>query len=242
MTEKTILVDKYITTSTKEFADDNLPIHALAGLHDVIFDKIKNFLPLGSSLLELASGSGALAKRLYSTGYKVTASDYVHDNFRLHNTIPFVKQDLNEDFSKTFNTMFDCIVAIEIIEHLENPRHFLRECKKLLKPNGFIIFSTPNIDNPVSKSLYLRHGYFQWFSNVNYEVDGHITPITQWMLTKIIDECNFSVINKSSFGNPFNYLSSWPRMKLIAQLIKILSNTDKDMNGEVAIYILEASK
>ena len=39
---------------------------------------------------------------------------------------------------------FDCIVAGEIIEHLENPGLFLRNMRRHIKPEGKLIVSTPN--------------------------------------------------------------------------------------------------
>ncbi len=238
MTEKTILVDQYISTSKNEFDIENLPIHALPGLHDFVFTKAMELVSLGSTILELASGSGAMAKRLVEAGYIVTASDYVQENFRLHDLIPFISGDLNESFSNKHANLFDCIIAIEIIEHLENPRHFLRECKKLLKPNGLLIFTTPNIDNPVSKAFFVRHGYYQWFSDKNYKTDGHITPISQWLACKIIKEHEFEIVQKTSFGNPFNQISKWPRLKFLAKIIQNL-NVEKGMDGELAVYILK---
>lgn len=39
---------------------------------------------------------------------------------------------------------FDVIVSMETIEHLQYPDKFLKEAKRLLKKNGFILLSTPN--------------------------------------------------------------------------------------------------
>lgn len=43
------------------------------------------------------------------------------------------------------NKKFDVILATSIVEHLRDSSIFLNNCKKLLKPNGIIIASTPNI-------------------------------------------------------------------------------------------------
>jgi len=41
--------------------------------------------------------------------------------------------------------MFDSVFAGELIEHLENPRHFVKEVSRVLKKSGSFILTTPNI-------------------------------------------------------------------------------------------------
>jgi len=53
---------------------------------------------------------------------------------------------------------FDVVFALEIIEHLSNPSHFLEEIYRVLKPQGVIIISTPNIASWHSR-LHLAMGY-----------------------------------------------------------------------------------
>lgn len=40
---------------------------------------------------------------------------------------------------------YDITVAMDIIEHLTNTRHFMRELVRITKPDGYIIVSTPNL-------------------------------------------------------------------------------------------------
>lgn len=42
------------------------------------------------------------------------------------------------------NNLFDVVIATEIIEHLSKPELMLKEIKRVLKPNGRVIISTPN--------------------------------------------------------------------------------------------------
>lgn len=43
-----------------------------------------------------------------------------------------------------FNDKFDVVLALNIIEHLNNPKKFLHNVKKILKNNGCFILSLPN--------------------------------------------------------------------------------------------------
>lgn len=54
-----------------------------------------------------------------------------------------VRIDCNRPFG--LKKKFDFVVAIELIEHLWNVDGFLEEVKKILKPDGFAIISTPNV-------------------------------------------------------------------------------------------------
>lgn len=94
---------------------------------------LKRYVRVGATVLDMAAGSGALSLRLQDAGYAVQATDYVTENFRLRDRIPFIQLDLNSDFSEAFQQPFDCIAACEIIEHPENPRHFMRQCKRSLR-------------------------------------------------------------------------------------------------------------
>ncbi len=43
------------------------------------------------------------------------------------------------------NHSFDIVIATEIIEHLFDPDAFLQECRRVLKKEGLMVLSTPNI-------------------------------------------------------------------------------------------------
>lgn len=39
---------------------------------------------------------------------------------------------------------FDVVIALQVIEHVQNPEHLLKEAKRILKPDGLLIISTPD--------------------------------------------------------------------------------------------------
>lgn len=63
-------------------------------------------------------------------------------------------QELSKYFSKH---CFDTIIAGEVIEHLENPAEFLRECKEILKDDGLLLITTPN---PYNLTTIIANAFF----------------------------------------------------------------------------------
>ena len=214
-----------------------LPIHAMPGLHEYVVDKLTHFVPTGRTILDLGAGSGALSLRFLDLGYEVTAADIGEENFRLHGKIPFVKANFDRHYSENIQGNFDCIAAIEVIEHIRNPRLFLREASYLLKTGGVFVLSTPNLCNPVSKALFVRDGTHWWFSDQNYETDGHITPISTWQLRKIYSEVGLTPIYEGTVGDPYKHTKGRPKLRLAAILMQLLSET-KSRSWEIYVAVL----
>ena len=62
---------------------------------------------------------------------------------------------------------FDCVVAIDVLEHLKDDQLFLKELKRVLKSNGLAVVTVPNGDD---KLLANR---IKWKLGMTPEVYGH---------------------------------------------------------------------
>jgi SAM-dependent methyltransferase len=239
-TSTTILVDHYRDAALARASNvhyRDLAIHALPGLHEYAFAQLRDHCRHGASVLELAAGSGAMSLRLADAGYRVTATDYVAENFRLHGSVPFFASDLNGDFASGREGAHDAVCAMEIIEHLENPRHFLRQCCAILKPGGMLLLSTPNLDNAASLATFLRSNTFQWFSDADYAHDGHITPLSQWQIHKCLAEAQLELAWQGSFGDPFQWLRGSPRMLMLGRILARLMVREPALSRQIYLAI-----
>tara|TARA_B100000989_G_C19464826_1_gene437791 strand:+ start:174 stop:830 length:657 start_codon:yes stop_codon:yes gene_type:complete len=97
-----------------------------------ILKEFFNFeLSSGMKVLDLGSGDKFLKNEFEDRGIVYKDYDINDINF---DTDKFNDRD-NE---------FDLIVSLAVLEHLENPKLFLNECKRVLKDSSFLYLSTPN--------------------------------------------------------------------------------------------------
>lgn len=127
---------------------------------------------------------------------------------------------------------FDVSISIETLEHLDNPKKFLAELKRVTKPNGLIIISTPlnnsdqrfNPSNPFHIREYnekeLREMFNEYFSDFNFYYQQNLLK-KNW-LTRITDR----ILSDNSLIRKF-FKSLIPN-KLIRRLRKFLK-ADKDI-------------
>ncbi|MCT4635473.1 MAG: bifunctional 2-polyprenyl-6-hydroxyphenol methylase/3-demethylubiquinol 3-O-methyltransferase UbiG [Rickettsiales bacterium] len=104
----------------------------------------------GIKTLDIGCGGGLISEPLSRLGTKITGIDASSVNIniaRSHankcNLNINYQQILAEDLAKT-KQKFQLILALEIIEHVENIELFIKSCATLLEEGGIIIFSTIN--------------------------------------------------------------------------------------------------
>ncbi len=109
----------------------------------------------GKKLLDIGCGGGLLSVALHGLGADVLGIDAEETTVGVaqsyqssHNLVKGLRfalataEELLHD--KKYHQAFDMVLAMEVIEHVANPEDFVAAIKKLVKPDGLVIFSTIN--------------------------------------------------------------------------------------------------
>jgi len=195
-------------------------VFAQKGLHEFVLNVVRRFISPNAQILELGSGSGAFSMRLMDAGFQVTCCDISSERFEISESAPFIEANFDSLFSTQFDRTFDAVITMEVIEHLENPWQFLRQITDLVRPGGTVIVTTPNIDTPRSILSFVKSGNFKYFKDSDYGPGGHISPISQWQLIKILERAGLSLEVIEGFGAPWGSGLRHLGAKLMSLLMK----------------------
>ena len=213
---------------------NGLPGRCAPGTHEAAMDLINRHLPGKGSVLDLAAGTGAFLARMKQNGFEdLSAAELDLETFRLAAVKP-LPVDLNTDFCGTFPGQFGLVTAIEIIEHLDNPRHFLRQIWNLLKSGGYTVVSTPNIAHWFGRVRFVLRGEHRYFKESDYHQQRHISPISDLHMRLMLKEIGFDLIDRTTAGSFYG-----PLKRAVAAPVTWFSRLCLGplSEGDVCIYI-----
>ncbi|MCB9261841.1 MAG: class I SAM-dependent methyltransferase [Flavobacteriales bacterium] len=130
-------------------------------------------------VLDCGAGHGAFTKKLFEAGYDVAACDLFPEIF-YYDKVACKKADVTDSLPYSDNE-FDAIVAMEIMEHIQDHERFFAEANRILKPGGSVYISTPNILSLKSRVRFLFTGFFYSFKPLeikNYNGLQHVASLT----------------------------------------------------------------
>lgn len=140
----------------------------------------------GGVLVDVGCGTGQLWSYVGEQFSRYIGIDAVrYDEFA--ESAEFYLVDLDTGRAALPDESADVAVAVETIEHLENPRRFMRELVRLVKPGGLVIVTTPNQLSLLSLLTLTFKKRFASFQDVHYP--AHLTALLEVDLERIAAEC-----------------------------------------------------
>lgn len=161
----------------------------------------------GKNILDIGCSTGSLSKCLALSGKKVhgidvletaieIAKDFNYDPNIIYEVRDFLKQPFPEN-------SFDCILFTETIEHVDNPAQYLKEFYRILKPEGYLILSTPNATSLKNIMYALSYRKKEKRQKISKEISQEpkrtgtqLEHIYNWdfpTLVRLLDRCGFGI-------------------------------------------------
>jgi SAM-dependent methyltransferase len=122
--------------------------------------------------LDIGCGDGSTAAAIRErTGAVVTGADISHRARELSAKVGIdcVVIDLNHDPLPFADDSFDLVYIGEVIEHLLDPDVVLKDIRRVLRPGGYLVLTTPNLGYLPNRLLLLL-GIQPLFTEVSTEV------------------------------------------------------------------------
>ncbi len=156
-----------------------------AAIYEMIARALSDLEIGGETLVDVGCGSGQLWDYLRSRFRSYIGVDVVkYPDFPTEGQ--FVQANLEEYRVPLDSGVGDLVIAVETIEHLENPRAFFRELKRLTKPGGWLAVTTPNQLSFLSKLTLVFKNQFNAFQDNNYP--AHLTALLESDLVRMAQE------------------------------------------------------
>lgn len=131
------------------------PLHAINPLRLDWIERLTGGLK-GKNVIDIGCGGGILAESMAVSGATVTGIDLADKSLkvaRLHGLESGVAVSYQhvsaENMAAEHPGQFDIVTCMEMLEHVPDPGSIIRACATLVKPGGWVFFSTIN-RNPKS--------------------------------------------------------------------------------------------
>jgi len=163
---------------------------------------VLSLVPEGTkTVLDIGCGNGELAEALRDKGCRVTGVDISEK------AVEEAKKFLDDSFcfdiekenwpEELLSKKFDLVIASEVVEHIFDPVIFMKKIKHLLKTDGKVIITTPNI-------LFWKNRFKILFGKFQYENKGimdygHIRFFTASTIMAFFKKSGFRVVKEKNF-------------------------------------------
>ncbi|WP_415950577.1 class I SAM-dependent methyltransferase [Streptomyces sp. KLOTTS4A1] len=167
-----------------------------------------------STVLDIGCGDGSAARTAAPVlaGHRVIGVDWSQDALRRARSLmsDVVRGELTDGGLPLADNCADAVLFSEVIEHLVDPDAALDELRRVLRPGGHLMLSTPNLAAWYNRALLLA-GVQPVFSEVSLrgihgrpgkEVVGHLRLYTARALREFLTASGFEVVRMA--GAPFH--------------------------------------
>jgi len=210
----------------------------------------------GKNVLDVGCAAGGLSKAIAERGSNVHAIDVLDESIKIakefNNVEGKTRYEVRDLLKNPFpENSFDCVTFLETIEHVENPATYIKEFYRILKPNGFLVLSTPNATSLKNILYALSHRkkskrdiLAKEISSEPRNVGTQLEHINNWdfpTLIRLLDRCGFEYVEHAyARSGPVIFPVFGRKIKLISGNSEIFSRWN--LEPLMTTHIVKAKK
>lgn len=208
------------------------------------YQQFFSLVPLECSVLDFGCGCGInsffMAKE---RGCHVTGIDYSKNDISVanktfsHPNLVFSEESIEQLKSESFDT----VCSNQVIEHTHNPGNYLAQCSRVLKEDGKLIISLPNVMNfrfLISQLFISPKRLKKWVNKSLFEYSKTHTHIQSWDVyhfVNLLGSCGFKVVDyfpSEGIPLPFNFYIKFkyiPFLKFLSYTMIFVAKKEKNI-------------
>lgn len=155
-----------------------------------------------NNLLDLGCGNGSLTAMFANNGIKCSGTDFSESGIKIAQKafpgVDFFQSAMHDELPNNQHAKYDVVISVEVIEHLLLPRQLFNRAKEALKPNGFLIVTTPFHGFWKNIALALTNSFDKHWHPLRDH--GHVKFFSESTLSQLFVEQGFEVIEIKRVG------------------------------------------
>lgn len=122
------------------------------------------YVPPGGKVLDYGSGDGNYLSFFHSLGFDIVGAE-ISDTLIRASRKAGLSMTKVDDFDRVPfpDATFDVVYLMQVFEHLREPRRFMSELSRILKPGGMLYLAVPNASS-AWRRLFGRNWVSGWFA------------------------------------------------------------------------------
>lgn len=160
--------------------------------------------PIGGTVLDIGCADGVFSKVIFDKSHAdkfigmdvINSSvDWANKHWKKEKNMKFIFGDAHDLKFKTGT--FDAVFAMEVLEHVVNPKKVLSEIRRILKKGGYAVFLVPS-DNLLFRTIWFIWLHFYprgWVWR-----DTHIQTYRNNYLFKVSKKAGFKIELEKKFN------------------------------------------